>query len=71
MKLVDVLLLIPIAVGLFFAVRHLIRAKNSGGCAGCSACGPQKDAQGQEASHNCPSHHMAEVLEKAAESHKA
>jgi len=46
-KLIDILLIIPIAIIVFFAVRRTVRTRKSGGCgcgcAGCNgACGKKK-----------------------------
>lgn len=38
MKPLDYILLALIALALFFALRHVLRRKKSGGCIGCS-CG--------------------------------
>ncbi|MGN0634636.1 MAG: FeoB-associated Cys-rich membrane protein [Acutalibacteraceae bacterium] len=38
MKPLDYVLLALIALALFFALRHVLRRKKSGGCIGCS-CG--------------------------------
>ena len=47
MKPIDILLLVIIAVVLFFAVRRMVRVRRSGGCGcGCPGC---------DGGANCPS----------------
>lgn len=71
MKLVDLLLLVPIAAAVFLAIRHLIRTNKAGGCAGCPACGPVKKASRAKTSDSCPACHMTQEmtqeLDKATE----
>ena len=44
MKLIDVLLIIPIALIVFFAVRRTLRTRKSGGCGcGCAHCNAKCD----------------------------
>ncbi|AEC02186.1 FeoB-associated Cys-rich membrane protein [Parasphaerochaeta coccoides] len=63
MKFVDLLILIPIAVALFFVVRHLIRTNKAGGCASCPSCKPvKKDAMETNISDSCPSCHLAQEM---------
>ena len=35
----DALVLAVIALGVFFAIRSMVKQKKAGGCAGCSGCG--------------------------------
>ena len=35
MKLLDILIILAAAAGVFFAVRSIVRARKKGGCAGC------------------------------------
>ena len=52
MNIIDILLILAIAAAVFFAVRHAVRTRRSGGCgcgcAGCdgSGCGPRGTRRG-------------------------
>jgi len=49
MNLFDYLIILAVALLLFFAVRYLRRVKKQGGCAGCSGC------SGRSGCASCPS----------------
>ena len=34
----DIIVIIVVLVGVFFALRHVFRRRKSGGCCGCSSC---------------------------------
>ena len=34
----DIMVIVMVLVGVFFALRHVFRRRKSGGCCGCSSC---------------------------------
>lgn len=34
----DIIVIVVVLVGVFFALRHVFRRRKSGGCCGCSSC---------------------------------
>ncbi len=57
MKLIDIILIAALAIIVFFAVRHTVRTRRSGGCGcGCAGCTKSAACKGRTPSGK-PSEH--------------
>ncbi|MGX8705662.1 MAG: FeoB-associated Cys-rich membrane protein [bacterium] len=52
MKLIDIVLIAVLGVVVFFAVRHTVKTRRSGGCGcGCAGCTRSAACKGRTTSH--------------------